>query len=156
MPGSAALQGRAWATPSAFQQAEPAQPPDGGGGEEDEEEDTTSVFTPPPIFKSEPFDSTAAPVPARSLQQPGAARPDTMRAGDAFPDSILRGAAADDTTRGIEPQLTGPTRSVPSTGPGTATQGKPAVRRGIFGAHPAAIIFGLILAHVLIVRLITR
>lgn len=55
-------------------------------------------------------------------------------------------------------ELPTPEAGSPAPGqlPGPRTKAKPAARRGIFGLHPAVIILGLVVAHVFLIRLITK
>ncbi len=100
--------------------------------------DTTSTILPPPDGATAPFDSTAVPAPVPALELPKS------------------GAGPADTTQQSGPLLTMPSATGTGTGATATAQETPAARRGILGAHPAAIVLGLIAVHVLLVKLIAR
>jgi hypothetical protein len=179
-PASAGPVGRQHPS-AALEAAGPQQPPEdttpaGGGGTSDgdtvgpEEEvfPDTTLFTPQALGpKPAPGDTAKAPADTTAVRaDTTGVRVDTT--GAAADTTGLRGGPAPappDTAGTARPAVGLPQTGLPPTeaeppGPsgaiGPRPEAKSAARRGFLGLHPAVIILGLVVAHVFLVKLITK
>jgi hypothetical protein len=161
---------------AAVQAAGPEQPPEdttppGGGGTdtgaaggpEEEVFPDTTLFVPPLGPKPAPGDTAGAAADTSRVRS-GAAGAGVDTTGAAIDTTgIGSGAGADGVdTAGVARPAVGLPQSgalPPGTGPtppGPPAETKTSARKGVFGLHPAVIILGLVVAHVFLVKLITK